>query len=190
MGISVCILIGIGLAMDCFAVSLTQGLAQARWHYKAVLMALLFGLFQGGMPLIGFFAGNIWSEFFSRWSPMIALGLLMWIGGKMLIESFEEKDEKVVRKANWGFGHLIALSVATSIDALATGVIFIPCPEMLWMGIGIIAICSFVFALMGYGAGMILGRKFPLKVEIIGGLILIGIGIKIFVEGRGWELLH
>lgn len=179
------ILIGIGLAMDCFAVSISQGLVvdihevfakrQHPW-----LMAVLFGLFQGGMPLIGYYAGTLFSDFFSRYAGIIALALLGWIGGKMIYESFQKDEPKPV---DWSARNLIVLAIATSIDALATGVIFIPYPNSLWLGISIIALSSFIFSLAGYLIGVFVGSKFRLNVELIGGLILIGIGAKIFIEG-------
>ena len=179
------ILIAIGLAMDCFAVSIAQGLGtniRNRSNLpKILLMALLFGFFQGGMPLIGYYAGTLFSDFFSRYAPWIALTLLAFIGGKMVWESFHEKEEG--QQTNWTLLFLLTMSVATSIDALATGVIFIPCPEMLWIGITVIALMSFLFSLLGTTIGSVFGKRFKLNVELIGGIILIGIGIKIWIEG-------
>lgn len=185
------ILIGIGLAMDCFAVSVTKGIACGAAHGGQktahgwggpVLMAFLFGFFQGGMPLIGYFAGNVFASFFSRFAPWIALGLLAFIGGKMIWESLhEEEDEK--QSAEFGLTELLILAVATSIDALATGVIFIPCPEVLWLGVSIIALTSFLFSMGGYLIGITAGKRFHFNVELVGGLILVGIGLKIWAEG-------
>lgn len=199
------ILISIGLAMDCFAVSTAKGLQHARWSMWAVLMAILFGLFQGGMPLIGYFAGTLFADFFSRFAPWIALALLAFIGGKMIWESVKGVDEapgalveaakpldvatldeaasQLDGKKGWSVGNLIVLAVATSIDALATGVIFIPVPEVLWLAVGVIAATSFVFSIAGYLIGVFVGKKFKVNVELIGGLILIGIGLKIWIEG-------
>lgn len=182
------ILISIGLAMDCFAVSTARGLQHARWSMWAMLMAILFGLFQGGMPLIGYFAGTIFSDFFSRFAPWIALLLLTFIGGKMVWESREpetenKKQETGNSEQGWSVWNLIVLAIATSIDALATGVIFIPVPEVLWLAIGVIAFTSFAFSIVGYLIGVFVGKRFKLNVELIGGLILIGIGLKIFIEG-------
>ena len=178
------LLIAVGLAMDCFAVSIAQGLTvdihDTTNRPKPVVMALLFGLFQGGMPLIGYYAGSIFSDFFDRYAPWIALGLLAFIGGKMIWESLHEKDEQ---PAGWQLKRLLILAVATSIDALATGVIFIPVPERLWLGVSIIGVVSFLFSLGGYCIGVFVGKRFRVNVELIGGIILIGIGIKIFVEG-------
>ena len=83
------ILLAIGLAMDCFAVSIAQGMQGTKWR-PIIVMALLFGLFQGGMPLIAYFAGQLFVDFFTRWSPWIALTLLTLIGGKMLLEAYKE----------------------------------------------------------------------------------------------------
>ena len=180
------LLIAIGLAMDCFAVSIAQGLdiniRDKKQQPKVLLMAVLFGLFQGGMPLIGYFAGTLFAEFFSRYAPWIALALLAFIGGKMIYESLTEKENSE-QHSNWTLPFLLTMAVATSIDALATGVIFIPVPERLWIGVGIIALMSFLFSLQGSFIGSTCGKRFHVNVELIGGLILIGIGIKIWVEG-------
>ena len=175
------ILIAVGLAMDCFAVSIAQGLsAQQRIERpRPVLMALLFGLFQGGMPLIGYFAGSVFANFFKVHAPWIALVLLAFIGGKMIWESFQETK----KKAGWRWAYLLMLAVATSIDALATGVIFIPVPEKVWIGIAIIGLVSFVFSIAGFIIGKRIGKRFHVNMELIGGLVLIGIGIKICLEG-------
>ena len=178
------ILIAVGLAMDCFAVSIAQGLdtdvRDVKQQPKVLLMAFLFGLFQGGMPLIGYYAGTLFADFFSRYAPWIALALLAFIGGKMIVESFEKEE---AHKANWNLRFLLLMAVATSIDALATGVIFIPVPEQLWRGISRIACVSFLFSLLGTTIGSIFGTRFKLNAEMIGGIILIAIGLKIWIEG-------
>lgn len=180
--------------MDCFAVSVTKGIACAASHNAGaglkvshswggpLLMAILFGLFQGGMPLIGYYTGNVFASFFSRFAPWIALGLLAFIGGKMIWESLHEGEEEK-QSAEFGLKELIVLAIATSIDALATGVIFIPCPETVWLGVSIIALTSFLFAMGGYMIGITAGKRFHMNVELVGGLILVGIGLKIWIEG-------
>lgn len=181
------ILIAVGLAMDCFAVSITHGLSYDRSrkplaYYGPWLMAVMFGLFQGSMPLVGYFAGTLFADFFSKFAPWIALILLAGIGCKMIWESLHPKDEEKTC-ADFSLKHISALAIATSIDALATGVIFIPVPEMLWIGVGIIALVSFLFSVAGYSIGAFVGQKFHFNVELLGGVILIIIGLKIFVEG-------
>lgn len=196
------ILIAIGLAMDCFAVSTTKGILcgadhlSGRWSMwqlwrGPVLMAFFFGLFQGGMPLIGYFAGHVFATFFSRFAPWIALLLLGCIGGKMIWESLHDEEASADSDGRAAHKHadefslrtIILLAIATSIDALATGVIFIPCPEVVWLGVSIIAITSFFFSLSGYTIGISFGRRFHFNVEMLGGIILILIGLKIFIEG-------
>ncbi|MCQ2342917.1 MAG: manganese efflux pump MntP family protein [Paludibacteraceae bacterium] len=191
------LLIGIGLAMDCFAVSIAQGLQHGKWCCKAVLMAVLFGVFQGGMPLIGYGAGTVFAFFFKRFAPWIALLLLGWIGGKMIWEEIRGSKDRCadgvrtagadgVRSmdggADWSMRHVLALAVATSIDALATGVIFIPYARMVWIGVSIIALCSLVFGMTGFLIG-VYARNWKINANLIGGIILVGIGIKIFIEG-------
>lgn len=185
------ILLAIGLAMDCFAVSIAQGMQGTRPR-PVIQMAVLFGLFQGGMPLIAYFAGGIFADFFTRWSHWIALLLLLFIGGKMLIEAMVEsrelraesqEPEKSSPKAALTLSTMLILAVATSIDALSIGVLFIPVPEILWLAIALIAATSTLFSLIGFWLGKTVGRHLPFNANILGGCILIAIGVKIFVEG-------
>lgn len=180
------ILLAIGLAMDCFAVSIAQGLQDSKLR-PVVVMAILFGVFQGGMPLIAYFAGSVFAEFFTHWSPWIALVLLLFIGGKMLIEAYKERhqpsaisDQQTVALS---LGTMLMLAVATSIDALSIGVLFIPVPEVLWLAVAIIAATSTAFSLFGFWLGKNVGEHLPINANILGGCILIAIGIKIYVEG-------
>ena len=181
------LLIAVGLAMDCFAVSVAQGLdtdMKDRKNYpKIALMASLFGLFQGGMPLIGYYAGNVFVDFFKTYAPWVALILLSILGGKMIWEALNENVSDEAHKANWSLHHLLLMAVATSIDALATGVVFIPYPEMLWTGVGIIAIVSLLFSIAGCSIGAQYKGTKGINAGLIGGIILIGIGVKIWVEG-------
>ncbi len=191
--------IAIGLAMDCLAVAITQGISQETrlrskvsgkkqsfWSAyqvpQALLMALLFGLFQGGMPLLGFFAGIAFTEQIARFDHWIALVLLGIIGGKMIWESLHKEEEQDSKTSSLELRTLFLLAIATSIDALAAGIIFVPTPDILWMAVSIIAIVSFLFALMGYTIGVVCGKRFHFNVELLGGLILIAIGVKIFIE--------
>lgn len=180
------ILLAIGLAMDCFAVSIAKGMVCKSFAVSFrqptyLLMALLFGLFQGGMPLIGYYAGSIFASFFERFAPVVALILLAIIGGRMIWESLHESKEEST--ADWCIRTLLILAVATSIDALSIGVIFIPVPEVLWPAISIIAFTSFAFTIVGYAIGALCGKHFKLNVGLIGGIILVAIGLKIFIEG-------
>lgn len=176
------ILMAVGLAMDCFAVSTAQGLAQNRWCPQALLMVVIFGFFHGGMPLVGYFAGTLFVSFFSRFAPWIALILLSFLGGRMVWKSLHDGQEKTAC-FSWSLPSLLVLAVATSIDTLATGVVFIPVPETLWMAVSAMALASMFFSLAGYLIGVYAGNRFKVNVGMIGGVILILIGFKIFLEG-------
>ena len=181
------LLMAVGLAMDCFAVSVAQGLdtnVRDRKVWPQIgLMAFLFGFFQGAMPLIGYYAGSLFTDFFDTYAPWIAMIILAFLGGKMILEAAREKNEEQPHKANWKMGYLLVMAVATSIDALATGVVFIPYPEYLWIGVGLIALVSFGFSIVGCQIGSESKKLLQVNPGFIGGIILIGIGIKIFVEG-------
>ena len=197
------IFLAIGLAMDCFAVSIAQGMQRTPLR-SVIPMAILFGLFQGGMPLIAYYAGGVFADFFTRWSHWIALVLLVFIGGKMLIEAIVESrrhptaqacgdpvqskvesDQKseVRSQTALTLSAMLILAVATSIDALSIGVLFIPVPDVLWLAISLIAATSTLFSLVGFWLGKIFGEHITINANIPGGCILIAIGIKIFLEG-------
>ena len=174
-------MLAVALAMDCFTVSIVSGVIVRRWLWGMIIrMAFLFGLFQAVMPLMGWLATNHFSEQLEAVDHWIAFGLLAFIGGKMMWESEHETRETTI---GWQLSRLLILAVATSIDALATGVIFIPVPEMLWTGIGLIGLVSFCFSLAGYHVGKEMGRRIRMNLELIGGIVLIGIGLKIWIEG-------
>lgn len=184
MSILEIILLGIGLAMDCFAVSISTGLSYGKFNGKgASVMAASFGIFQAGMPLVGYLAGSIFSSFISRVAPWVALLMLEFIGGKMVVEHFSDKKGESVKRADYSIGTILALSVATSIDALATGVLFVGMGGTIWSAIAIIGACSFIFSFSGTAIGVFAGKKFSFPSELLGGLILIGIGLKIWLEG-------
>lgn len=184
MGTLEIIFLGIGLAMDCFAVSLSKGIAAGRMYWsKVLLMALLFGLFQAGMPLIGYYAGVHFAAFISRIAGWIALALLGYIGGKMIWEHFhEDEDQDCQSSADYGIITLLMLSVATSIDALATGLLFIGQQDILWFAVLVIGICSFIFSFSASMIGVYAGKKFNFPAELLGGVILVCIGLKIWIE--------
>lgn len=188
MGVFDLLLIAIGLSMDCFAVSLTHGLSYDRSRKPFAQlgpwrMALLFGLFQGSMPLLGYAAGTLFADFIGRFAPWFALIILGFIGAKMIVGSLRKDASQEKGCADFSWHHVVLLAVATSIDALATGLIFIPHPAVLWLGVGLIAAVSFLFSLGGYAIGAFVGQRFRFNVEMLGGIILILIGLKIFVEG-------
>jgi putative Mn2+ efflux pump MntP len=134
------------------------------------------------MPLIGYFAGSLFASFFERFAPWIALALLGFIGGKMIYDSLHDDEDKS-HLANFSFFSLLSLAFATSMDTLATGVIFIPHPNVLWLAVAIIASTCFAFSMTGFILGHIVGTRLRINVNILGGAILILIGIKICMEG-------
>ena len=179
-------LLAVSLAMDCFTVSIASGIIQKRWQGKtAINMSLAFGLFQGFMPLIGW-AGTTYLhgiiETFDHW---IAFILLIYLGGKMILDGLKKEKEK--HHFNPSSPKVIlTMAVATSIDALAVGISFACIGLSKWQDITlpvlIIGGVSTAFSLAGYGIGISFGKRFRLPVEPIGGLILIAIGIRILCE--------
>ncbi len=178
------IIIGIGLAMDCFAVSISKGMCLKKLKWKKVLrMAFLFGLFQALMPLIGYFGGMTFAKFISSFDHWIAFGLLGIIGGKMFIEGLKPIDPHCDITPNpFKWKTLFTLAIATSIDAMATGIVFVPFPEKIWFAIFNIGIISFIFTIIGVHIGVHFKKRMKFNVEILGGIILIGIGLKILIE--------
>ena len=181
------ILIAIGLAMDCFAVSIASSICYGRYNWpKIVRMALFFGLFQGAMPLIGWGVGIGFSKYICAVDHWLALGILGYLGGKMIYESFagdDEEEEMCDAKSPYGSLRMVTiLAVATSIDALATGLIFVPYGNLMFSASGVIALVSFLFTMVGCVLGVTFGKRIKFNVEAIGGLILVGIGLKIFIE--------
>ena len=109
------IVMAVGLAMDCCAVSTVQGLTHRQWHPRALLMAAIFGCFHMGMPIIGYYAGTFFVNFMQTYAPWIALTLLGFLGVKMIWESYH-KDEESEKCANWKVTNLLFLAIATSVD--------------------------------------------------------------------------
>jgi len=180
------ILLSVALAMDCFTVSITSGLIQRRLVLKTMLVtALMFGLFQGIMPIIGWLGISSFSSALERWDHWIAFGLLAVLGGRMILSGLKsDDDEKTFDPSR--FSTTITMAVATSIDALAVGLSF-GCSgyvtfTSILLPVIIIAIGSFLFSIAGFMIGAYAGKRISFPVEILGGIILIGIGIKILVE--------
>ena len=179
------ILLAVALAMDCFAVSVTSGLILKKVRLRPILtMALLFGLFQALMPLIGWMGMRYLSGLIERFDHWIAFGLLAFIGGRMIWEGCKGSGESHFDPTRLNV--VLGLAVATSIDALAIGISF-ACTGMTTFGdilapILIIGLVSLLFSLLGSFIGIRLGSRFHLPAEQIGGVILILIGIKILVQ--------
>ncbi len=174
--------IAVGLAMDTFAVSLGISTTNTRRDYRQIFrLCFHFGLFQGLMTLIGWLAGSAvekWIEGVDHW---VILALLLWIGGRMIWNGFSNKEEKVEKDPSRGHS-LIVLSIATSLDALAVGISFAFLKMNVYISAAIIAVVTFIISGIGGLTGAALGAKFGKRMEIVGGLVLVGIGIKVVLE--------
>ncbi len=182
------ILLGVGLAMDAFSVSLANGLNEPKMKAgRMSLIAGVFGVFQATMPMIGWICVHAIVQYFSSFEkliPWIALILLLYIGGKMLIEGIKGGDEAEEGVKNLSFGALMIQGVATSIDALSVGFTIADYNFLMALICAlIIAIVTFAISIFGLIIGKKVGTKLAGKANILGGVILIGIGIEIFVTG-------
>ena len=182
------LLIGIGLSMDAFAVAISKGLSMQKINYKAgLIIALFFGVFQAGMPLIGYFAAIRFERYIIAADHWIAFGLLSFIGGKAIVEAIKEirSGEKKEESFRLRYGELVILAIATSVDALAVGISFAFLSVQIWKSVSIIGITTFLISFAGVCIGNRFGAKLKTKAEIAGGVILILIGLKILLEHLG-----
>lgn len=181
------ILFGVGLAMDAFSVSLANGLSEPGMHKrKMLLIAGTFGLFQFIMPEVGWICVhtvvNLFSSF-EKFIPWIALGLLLYIGGKMLLEGIRGVEEEE-SDTGLSFGALMIQGIATSIDALSVGfTISDYSPLMALVESLIIGIVTTFICILGLAIGKKAGTRLSGKADILGGVILIAIGLEIFIKG-------
>lgn len=182
MELATIFLIAIGLAMDAFAVSVVTGSVYRELHVRHVLrMALFFGGFQAVMPVIGFLAGLGFRDYISSYDHWIAFGLLAFVGGKMVYESVKiESAEKNLDPSNLLI--LLALAVATSIDALAVGITLSLLDTPIAVDATVIGLVTFVLSYAGVAIGKRFGHFFESRIEVFGGLILVAIGVQILVE--------
>ena len=184
MGILEILLLGIGLAMDAFAVSICKGLSMKKMNWKnAIIIALYFGVFQALMPMIGYFLGTTFESLVTTFDHWIAFVLLSVIGGNMIKESFDKEEEK--KNDNVDFKTMIVLALATSIDALAVGITFAFLDVNLLLAISIIGIVTFIISMLGVKVGNKFGDRYQNKAELVGGIILVVLGIKILLEHLG-----
>ena len=181
-------LLSITLSLDAFSVALSKGMATKDFKIKhSLLCGGWFGLFQAIMPLIGYFAFKLLSDNISfiesldHWFAFIAL---LFIGVKMIYESFKEGDENT--NSSYAFKIMLGMAIATSIDALAAGIPIATNNDDIWINVISIGITTFIFSSLGVFLGYKLGSKLKNilgnKVEIIGGIILILLGLKILIE--------
>ena len=179
------LLIGISLSMDAFAISVTNGLTLKNFKVShALWMGLYFGGFQFLMPLIGYFLGSTVSRYVTAFGPYISFALLAFIGGKMLLDSLKAKGDDDEGMQDLTHKALLAAAVATSIDALAVGVSFAFLEDLKLLPSCLLIGCTTFVISFG---GAMLGSRIPglsgKKAGIVGGLVLIGIGLKILIQG-------
>lgn len=178
-------LVAVGLSMDAFAVSICKGLAMNTFNKReANLMGLFFGGFQALMPLIGWAVCVRFAKYVMAYDHWIAFGLLLFIGGKMILEAFTKKEEEASNK-KLSIKELFILAIATSIDALAVGVAFAfeyDTFAPVLSSVILIGVTTYLFSFGGAYIGKRFGNIFKNKAEIVGGVILIGIGVKILLE--------
>ncbi len=184
MGIIEIIVIAIVEAMDCFAVAIATGLSKTGIPYsRAFIQSVSFGVFQGGMTLLGYFLGNFAEKWFASIGTPIACGILCILGGRMIwgaLRGGEEESAEIAAK-NLSIANILLMSIATSIDAFAVGISFAFINANMVAATSAIAIASFVMGVIGYEIGRRAAKQFKTKVpEIVAGIILIGIGVKMF----------
>lgn len=176
------IAIAIGLCFDTFAVSLSYGVVQYKILFRqAARVAFLLALFQGGLTVAGYFLGSVISAALKVADHWVALGLLSVLGIKMVIEGLKKEDTKEIIDYN-KFIVILTLAVGTSIDAFAVGISFALLDVKIWSAGIIIGSVTFLASMTAIRIGKSTGARLGNKVEIIGGIILIAIGIKIFLE--------
>lgn len=183
MTIAEILLIAVGLSMDSLAVSITCGIILKRFRIKHIFrIALFMGLFQGIMPLIGYMAGISFQKYIESFDHWIAFTLLTYLGGKMLYEGIFSKDDDSKCIDPTKAATLLGLAIATSIDALAVGLSFALLHIEVIEPVIIIGFTTFILSFIGAAFSSKFGNRINLKMEIIGGIILIGIGIKILID--------
>ena len=180
------VVVSLALAMDAFAVSICKGLASKEKFIKTgIVCGLWFGFFQALMPFLGWLLGTTVASYVESYSAWIAFALLTFLGVKMIREAIlegknpeedGEKDSSLAPKI------MVVFAIATSIDALAAGLTFAALDVNIWLAISLIGIITCVCSFFGSIIGAKIGSKFKNKAEIAGGIILLGIGLKILIE--------
>ena len=184
------LLLGVGLAMDAFAVSICKGLAMRKVNKKqAVIIALFFGGFQAIMPVIGWLLCKGFQTYIEAFDHWIAFALLAFIGVKMIIETLREKEDDVVIEEMdppLDMKEMLMLAIATSIDALAVGISLAALDRPIVESAAIIGVVTFVISIIGVYIGKFFGNRYKKRAELTGGIILVLIGVKILCEHMGW----
>lgn len=175
------VITAIALSMDAFAVSISKGLSSRQYRLRySLITGAYFGGFQALMPFLGYLLAGLFAKYITAFDHWIAFFLLAIIGGNMIREACSKEEEKL--NDSYGFKAMLPLAIATSIDALATGVSFAVMGANIYIAIALIGVTTFLFSAAGVKIGNVFGVKYKSKAEFVGGLILILMGIKILVE--------
>jgi putative Mn2+ efflux pump MntP len=178
--------IAVALAMDAFSVSITKGYSWKNISTNEILwIGIFFGGFHALMFVIGWMSGIRLEHFVTLIAPWIAFIILLLVGVKMIYDSLSENDEKLTKKKRLSFKELTVLAIATSIDAFAVGVTFAILKTPILVPIILIGLITFVFSETGVVIGKKIGHFIGDKFEIIGGIVLVILGIKILLDGLG-----
>lgn len=181
MGTIELLLLSVGLAMDAFAVSICKGISMKKMNWKkALIIGLYFGGFQALMPVIGYFLGTAFESIITNIDHWVAFILLGIIGGNMIKESFEDESDSC--NDDVGFKTMVILAIATSIDALTVGITFAFLKVNLIAAISMIGVITLALSVIGTKIGNKFGNKYKNKAELVGGIILVLLGIKILLE--------
>ena len=184
MGFFELLLIAVSMSMDAFAVSICKGLSVRRVEKKhALSVGLWFGGFQGMMPVIGFALTALFAGYIEAVSSYIAFVLLLFIGGNMIREALSREEEEV--DDSFAFRTMLTLAIATSIDALAVGVTLRLQGANILLAAPLIAVTTVVLSPVGLRVGNVFGARYKSKAELVGGLVLVGLGVKFLLEGLG-----
>ncbi len=175
--------IAVGLSMDAFAVAVATSVVLREVSARHVFrFAFHFGLFQAMMPLLGWCAGQYLEAYIVTWDHWVAFGLLALVGGRTIVAAVRGGEEEVKSGDPTRGTSLVLLSIATSIDALAVGISFAVIQVQIWQAIAIIGLITAALTAVGMIFGQRLGARYGRGIEIVGGLVLIGIGLKILVQ--------
>ncbi len=190
MGFVELLIVAVGLSADAFAVSVCKGLCMRRVNWRhALVIALLFGAFQAGMPLIGWLLGTQFAALITPIDHWVAFGLLGFIGAKMIWDAVHDDEDPAAscpaEGAPLDVRELVLLAVATSIDALAVGITLAFLGVSIWWAMAVIGVTTFALSFVGVALGNQFGARFEKPAALAGGVVLILIGAKILVEHLG-----
>lgn len=181
MGIIDLVITAVALSMDAFAVAIGKGLATRQVRIKhSLLVGAYFGGFQALMPLLGYLLASSFQSYICAYDHWIAFGLLFLIGANMVKEAFSSEEDEL--DDSFAVRAMLPLAIATSIDALASGVTFAVTGADIFAAIAMIGVITFAFSAAGVKLGNIFGAKYRSKAELLGGIVLILMGAKILIE--------